>query len=203
MTELERMLSGKLYNAMDETLSAARDRAKKLTWRYNQMDPTDSPGRTALLGELLGHLGENSQPGFRCDYGAHITVGCQVFINYDCVFLDVAPISIGDRVLIGPRTGLYTAGHPIAPEVRNTGLEYGLPITLEDSVWLGGSVTVCPGVTIGRNSIIAAGSVVTKDIPPNVIAAGTPCRVLRPITDDDRAKWDAQHREYFHSKEGV
>ena len=124
MTELERMLSGKLYNAMDETLSAARNRVKKLTWRYNQMDPTDYPGRTALLGELLGHLRENSQPGFRCDYGAHITVGCQVFINYGCVFLDVAPISIGDRVLIGPRTGLYTAGHPAAscaPSLMMTG----------------------------------------------------------------------------------
>ena len=114
---------------------------------------------------------------------------------------DVNTITIGDRVLIGPRTGLYTAGHPIAPEVRDTGLEYGLPITLEDGVWLGGSVAVCPGVTIGQNSIIAAGSVVTKDIPPNVIAAGNPCRVLRPITDEDREKWEAQRREYLQSQE--
>lgn len=203
MTEPERMLSGKLYYAGDEALSAARNRAKKLTWHFNQMDPTDWAGRTALLQELLGRLGEDSwiEPSFRCDYGVNITVGDAVFINYDCVFLDVAPITIGDRVLIGPRTGLYTAGHPIAPEVRDTGLEYGLPITLEDGVWLGGSVAVCPGVTIGQNSIIAAGSVVTKDIPPNVIAAGNPCRVLRPITDEDRKKWEAQRREYLQSQE--
>ena len=203
MTELERMRSGRLYHPGDDALSEARNQAKRLTWRYNQLDPTDWAGRTALLEELLGHLGEDSwiEPSFRCDYGVNITVGDAVFINYDCVFLDVAPISIGDRVLIGPRTGLYTAGHPIVPEVRDTGLEYGLPITLEDSVWLGGSVTVCPGVTIGQNSIVAAGSVVTKDIPPNVIAAGNPCRVLRPITDDDRAKWEAQRREYLQSQE--
>ena len=201
MTELERMLSGRLYDAGDEALAAARDRAKKLTWHYNQMDPTDWTGRTVLLRELLGHLGEDSwiEPSFRCDYGTHITLGDHVFINYDCIFLDVARITIGDRVLIGPRTGLYTAGHPIAPEVRDTGLEYGLPITLEDSVWLGGNVVVCPGVTIGRNSVIAAGSVVTKDIPPNVIAAETPCRVLRPITDADREKWKSAQQEY-HSR---
>ena len=159
MTEPERMLSGKLYYAGDEALSAARNRAKKLTWHFNQMDPTDWAGRTALLQELLGRLGEDSwiEPSFRCDYGVNITVGDAVFINYDCVFLDVAPITIGDRVLIGPRTGLYTAGHPIAPEVRDTGLEYGLPITLEDGVWLGGSVAVCPGVTIGQTHIQAGG----------------------------------------------
>lgn len=198
MTELERMLSGELYQAGDEALSAARDRAKRLTWRYNQMDPVDWAGRTALLRELLGSLGENSwiEPSFRCDYGIHITVGRDVFVNYDCVFLDVAPISIGDRVLIGPQVGLYTAGHPIAPEVRDTGLEYGLPITLQDGVWLGGHVTVCPGVTIGKNSVIAAGSVVTRDIPPDVIAAGAPCRVLRPISEADRARWEREKQAY-------
>ena len=203
MTELERMLSGKLYFAGDESLSASRDRAKRLCWQYGRMDPTDYEGRTALLRELLGKLGEDSwiEPSFRCDYGAHIAVGSHVFVNYDCIFLDVAPITIGDRVLIGPRTCLYTAGHPIAPEVRDTELEFGLPITLEDSVWLGGNVVVCPGVTIGRGSIIAAGSVVTRDIPSNVIAAGNPCRILRPITDEDRAKWEAQHQEYLQSQE--
>ena len=205
MTEQERMVSGRLYHPGDEALSEARDRAKRLTWRYNQMDPTDWAGRTALLRELLGHLGEDSwiEPSFRCDYGVNITVGDAVFINYDCIFLDVAPITIGDRVLIAPRVCLYTAGHPIDAEVRGSGLEFGLPITIEDDAWLGGSVAVCPGVTISAKSIIAAGSVVTKDIPPNVIAAGNPCRVLRPITDDDRAKWETQRQEYFHSKEGI
>ena len=201
MTEQERMVSGRLYHPGDKALSEARDRAKRLTWRYNQMDPTDWAGRTALLRELLGHLGEDSwiEPSFRCDYGVNITVGNTVFINYDCIFLDVAPITIGDRVLIGPRTGLYTAGHPIDAEVRGSGLEFGLPITIGDDAWIGGSVTVCPGVTIGAKSIIAAGSVVTKDIPPNVIAAGTPCRILRPITDEDRTKWEAAQQEY-HSR---
>lgn len=198
MTEQERMRSGLLYYPGDETLSAARERAKRLTWRYNQMAPTDWDGRTALLRELLGYLGEDSwiEPSFRCDYGSNITLGNGVFINYDCVFLDVAPITIGDRVLIAPQAGLYTAGHPLDPEVRASGLEFGRPITLEDDVWLGGHVTVCPGVTVGSGSIIAAGSVVTRDIPRCVIAAGTPCKVLRPLTAADRAGWEARWREY-------
>lgn len=203
MTEQERMLSGNLYHPGDEALSAARDRAKKLTWRYNQIDPTDWAGRTALLGELLGCLGEDSwiEPSFRCDYGVNITVGDGVFVNYDCIFLDVAPITIGSRVLIAPRVCLYTAGHPTDAEVRSSGLEFGLPITVEDDAWIGGSAVILPGVTIGSGSIIAAGSVVTKDIPAGVIAAGNPCRVLRPITDDDRNMWEARRQEYLHSKE--
>lgn len=198
MTELERMLSGALYHPGDETLSAARERAKRLTWRYNQMDPTDWDGRTALLRELLGRLGEDSwiEPSFRCDYGCNITLGDCVFINYDCVFLDVAPIAIGNRVLIAPQAGLYTAGHPLDPEIRASGLEFGRPITLEDDVWLGGHVTVCPGVTIGSGSVVAAGSVVTRDIPSGVIAAGNPCKVLRPLTTADRAGWESRRREY-------
>lgn len=198
MTERERMLSGELYFPGEEALSAARERAKGLTWRYNQMDPTDWEGRTALLRELLGHLGEDSwiEPSFHCDYGANITLGDGVFINYDCVFLDVAPITIGNRVLIAPQAGLYTAGHPLDPEVRASGLEFGRPITLEDDVWLGGHVTVCPGVTVGRGSVIAAGAVVTGDIPAGVVAAGNPCKVLRPLTDRDQAQWEARQREY-------
>lgn len=198
MTERERMLSGELYFPGEEALSAARERTKGLTWRYNQMDPTDWEGRTALLRELLGHLGEDSwiEPSFHCDYGANITLGDGVFINYDCVFLDVAPITIGNRVLIAPQAGLYTAGHPLDPEVRASGLEFGRPITLEDDVWLGGHVTVCPGVTVGRGSVIAAGAVVTGDIPAGVVAAGNPCKVLRPLTDRDQAQWEARQREY-------
>lgn len=198
MTELERMLSGALYHPGDTALSAARERAKRLLWRYNQMDPTDWDGRTALLGDLLGRLGEDSwiEPSFRCDYGSNITLGDGVFINYDCVFLDVAPITIGDQVLIGPQAGLYTAGHPLDPAVRATGLEFGRPITLEDDVWLGGHVTVCPGVTVGRGSVIAAGSVVTRDIPAGVVAAGSPCQVLRPLTNGDWASWESRRQEY-------
>ena len=202
MTEWERMVSGQLYNAGDEALCTARDRAKRLTWRYNQMDPTDWAGRTALLKELLGHLGEDSwiEPAFRCDYGSQISVGDQVFANYDCIFLDVAPITIGDRVLLGPRVGLYTAGHPLDRETRSEGLEFGRPITLEDEVWLGGNVVLLPGVTVGAGTVVAAGAVVTRDLPAGVLAGGNPCRVLRELTAADQALWQSRRREYWESR---
>ena len=194
MTERERMLSGQLYDAGDETLTAARDRTKRLTWRYHQLDPTDWDGRTQILQELLGHLGENSwiEPPFRCDYGTQISIGDHFFANYDCIFLDVAPITIGNRVMFGPRVCLYTAGHPLDAATRNTGLEFGKPIAIGDDVWLGGNVVVLPGVTIGAGTVVAAGSVVRRDLPPHVLAAGNPCQVLRPITEADRLKWEAQ-----------
>lgn len=199
MTEREKMLSGLLYWAGDPELCQARDRAKRLTWRYNQLDPTDWDGRTALLKELLGHLGEDSwiEPSFRCDYGTQISLGDHVFINYDCIFLDVAPITIGNSVLAAPRVCLYTAGHPTDPEVRNeSGLEYGLPITIEDGVWLGGGVSVLPGVTIGENTVVAAGSVVRRDLPANTVAGGNPCQVIRPLDESDRARWLEARRRH-------
>ena len=194
MTERERMLSGQLYDAGDETLTAARGRAKRLTWRYHQLDPTDWDSRTQILQELLGHLGEDSwiEPPFRCDYGTQISIGDHFFANYDCIFFDVAPITIGNRVMFGPRVCLYTAGHPLDAATRNTGLEFGKPIAIGDDVWLGGNVVVLPGVTIGAGTVVAAGSVVRRDLPPHVLAAGNPCQVLRPITEADRLKWEAQ-----------
>lgn len=194
MTERERMLSGQLYDAGDETLTAARGRAKRLTWRYHQLDPTDWDSRTQILQELLGHLGEDSwiEPPFRCDYGTQISIGDHFFANYDCIFLDVAPITIGNRVMFGPRVCLYTAGHPLDAATRNTGLEFGKPIAIGDDVWLGGNVVVLPGVTIGAGTVVAAGSVVRRDLPPHVLAAGNPCQMLRPITEADRLKWEAQ-----------
>ena len=194
MTERERMLSGQLYDAGDETLTAARGRAKRLTWRYHQLDPTDWDSRTQILQELLGHLGEDSwiEPPFRCDYGTQISIGDHFFANYDCTFLDVAPITIGNRVMFGPRVCLYTAGHPLDAATRNTGLEFGKPIAIGDDVWLGGNVVVLPGVTIGAGTVVAAGSVVKRDLPPHVLAAGNPCQVLRSITEADRLKWEAQ-----------
>ena len=194
MTERERMLSGQLYDAGDETLTAARGRAKRLTWRYHQLDPTDWDSRTQILQELLGHLGEDSwiEPPFRCDYGTQISIGDHFFANYDCIFLDVAPITIGNRVMFGPRVCLYTAGHPLDAATRNTGLEFGKPIAIGDDVWLGGNVVVLPGVTIGAGTVVAAGSVVRRDLPPHVLAAGNHCQVLRSITEADRLKWEAQ-----------
>ena len=194
MTERERMLSGQLYDAGDETLTAARGRAKRLTCRYHQLDPTDWDSRTQILQELLGHLGEDSwiEPPFRCDYGTQISIGDHFFANYDCIFLDVAPITIGNQVMFGPRVCLYTAGHPLDAATRNTGLEFGKPIAIGDDVWLGGNVVVLPGVTIGAGTVVAAGSVVRRDLPPHVLAAGNPCQVLRSITEADRLKWEAQ-----------
>ena len=195
MTERERMLSGQLYDAGDETLTAARGRAKRLTWRYHQLDPTDWDSRTQILQELLGHLGEDSwiEPPFRCDYGTQISIGDHFFANYDCIFLDVAPITIGNRVMFGPRVCLYTAGHPLDAATRNTGLEFGKPIAIGDDVWLGGNVVVLPGVTIGAGTVVAAGSVVRRDLPPHVLAAGNPCQVLRPITAADRLTGEPQN----------
>lgn len=198
MTQWERMGTGELYNAGDPELQNARDRAKRLTWRYNQIDPTDWDGRTELLRELLGRLGEDSwiEPPFRCDYGTQISIGDHFFANYDCIFLDVAPITIGDHVMLAPRVGLYTAGHPLDREVRDSGLEFGRPIVIGDGVWLGGNVVVLPGVTIGPGTVVAAGSVVTRDLPAGVVAAGNPCRVLRPVTQADSARWRRAAEEY-------
>ena len=130
------------------------------------------------------------EPPFRCDYGFHIFLGSGFYANYDCIILDVCPVTIGERVLLGPRVGIYTAAHPLDAAVRATGAEYGAPVTIGDDVWVGGNAVICPGVTIGTGSVIGAGSVVTRDIPPGVVAAGNPCRVLRPIGPADREKWE-------------
>ena len=198
MTEWERMAAGKIYFPGDAALLEARQRARVLCRQYNDALPEEDGLRDEILHRLLGAVGKDCwiEPPLRCDYGTNITVGDIFYANYDCVFLDAAPIAIGNNVLVAPRVCFYTAGHPIAPSVRNTGLEFAAPITVEDDVWIGGSVTILPGVTIGRGTIVAAGSVVTKDLPAGVVAAGNPCRVLRPITDADRAYWEAQRTAY-------
>lgn len=126
------------------------------------------------------------EPPFHCEYGNHIEVGENFYANVNCIMLDVGKITIGDNVLFGPNVSIYTAGHPIHPESRNSGYEYGIPVTIGSNVWIGGSCVILPGVSIGNNVVIGAGSVVTKDIPDNVCAAGNPCRVIREITDADR-----------------
>ena len=144
--------------------------------------------RNAILRRLFGRIGEKFfvEPPFRCDYGSNIAVGENFYANYDCVVLDCAVVTIGDNVLFGPGVHIYTAGHPAHPEPRNAGIEYAMPVTIGNNVWLGGGVIVTPGVTIGENAVIGAGSVVTRDVPPSAIAAGNPCRALRTITDEDR-----------------
>lgn len=149
-----------------------------------------------LIREILGGAGNNLTilPPFHCDYGSNITVGDNFFANYNLVILDVAPVTIGDNVFVAPNVAIYTAGHPVHYKARNSAYEYGIPITIGNDVWIGGNVVICPGVRIGSRSVIGAGSVVTRDIPDDVIAAGNPCRVIREITDDDI-------RFYFKNRE--
>lgn len=173
-------------------------RAKRLCHRLNNLAPDDFQGRDSTIRELFGRAGKDAwvESNFRCDYGTQISVGDYFFANYDCIFLDIAPITIGSRVYIAPRVCIYTVNHPMVPEVRNTDLEYGRPVTIEDNVWIGGNVVILPGVTIGEGAVIAAGSIVNRDIPPRVVAGGNPCRVLRPLTEADREQWGAALREH-------
>lgn len=182
------MLSGRLYDARDPELAAARLRARQLVSRYNQADPEEDALRQELARELFGHMGEGCylEPPLRCDYGSHIRLGERVYVNFNLVVLDCAAVTIGNDVLIGPNVSIYTAGHPVDPDLRREGLEFARPVTIEDGVWIGGHTVIAPGARIGRNSVIGAGSVVTKDIPANVVAVGNPCRVRRPITEKDR-----------------
>ncbi len=198
MTERERMLSGRLYHAGDAELTAARLRAKRAIERFNTIAFDAYQERESILRELFASLGRGCciEPPFHCDYGSQIAIGDHFFANYDCIFLDVAPITIGNYGFFGPRVCLYTAGHPTVPEVRDLDLEFGTPITIGDSVWIGGNTVVLPGVTIGSGTVVAAGSVVTKDLPAGVIAAGSPCKVLRALTDEDRAKWARAQQAY-------
>lgn len=179
----ERMLAGDMYIADDPELAEASHRALRLTHRINTMDPTDGAGRRALLAELLGAFGPDSEirPPLRCDYGGHTFIGARTFANFGLVVLDVARVQIGDDVQIGPNVQLLTAIHPVDPGPRRDKWEAARPIVIGDNVWLGGGVIVCPGVTIGANTVVGAGAVVVKDLPANVVAVGNPARVVRRI----------------------
>lgn len=177
------MLSGELYNALDPELSQERIRARLLLKEFND-SKEDEPGkRENILKKLIPHAGADLwlQPPFYCDYGYNIIIGDNVFFNFNCVVLDVMPVKIGSRTMLGPNVQLYTATHPMNFKERALGLELAKPITIGEDVWIGGSVVICPGVSIGDRSVIGAGSVVTKDIPPDVFAAGNPCKVIRKL----------------------
>ena len=182
-TMRERMLAGELYLADDPVLAEEQARAARLLDRFNQSGVDGGAEQRGLLLELLGELGEGSEikPPLRCDYGSRIRVGARTFVNYGLVALDVAPIEIGDDVQIGPNVQLLTPTHPIDPDTRRAKWEAAEPIVIEANVWLGGGVIVLPGVTIGENTVVGAGSIVTKDLPPNVVAAGNPARVVRSL----------------------
>ena len=191
MSEQENMISGQLYNSTDEKLSQQRIKAKKLCRQYNNLEPDNYEERKSILKKLLGKTKENFwiEPNFWCDYGYNIEIGENFYSNHNLVILDPAKVTFGDNVFIAPNCGFYTAGHPIDAELRNQLLEFAYPITVGNNVWFGGNVVVLPGVTIADNVVIGAGSVVTKDIPANVVAVGNPCKVLREITEEDKTKY--------------
>lgn len=196
MDNRERRDRGMAYYS-DEAVMEEQLKAKRAVRRYNECMPFDPEEGTRRLEEAgIKHKGDlYFEPPFHCEYGTHIEVGENFYANAYCTMLDVAKITIGDDVLFGPSVSLYTAGHPIHPDSRKSGYEFGIPITIGDRVWIGGSCVILPGVTIGSDTVIAAGSVVTKDIPSGVVAAGNPCRVLREITEADR-KYYYKDREF-------
>ena len=181
-TEKEKMLAGQLYDPLDPQLVRERQRCRDLCQLLNDSREDQQEERRRILGELLGYESDVwIQPPFFCDYGTNITLGRKVFFNFNCVVLDVMRVAIGDNVLFGPAVQIYTATHRPSAVERRAGLEFAQPVTVGSDVWVGGGAILCPGVTIGERSEIGAGSVVTGRIPADVVAAGNPCRVIRPL----------------------
>ncbi len=184
MTEKEKMLAGELYSAVDEELLRELNAVKDIIHDYNLLRPTDSQAKLRVLKQLLGHVADDqiiiNQP-FYCDYGKQISVGRRFFANFNFTVLDEAPVTIGDDCFIGPNVSIYTACHSTDPVERNSRREWALPVTIGNNVWIGGSVTILPGIKIGNNVTIGAGSVVVNDIPDGCIAVGNPCRVVRKL----------------------
>ena len=183
MTEMDKLKNGEEFQNRDEEISAAKLRARSLSQKLNAIPVEDQDQLLAAAKGLFGSVGKDLclKTPFQCDFGFNIHIGDSVLINYYCVFLDAAPITIGDNCFIGPMTGMYTVSHPFDPERRNEGFVNGKPITLKENVWVGGGCTFLPGVTVGKNVIVAAGSVVTKDVPDNVIVDGNPARIIREL----------------------
>lgn len=175
------MLAGESYIASDSELVEMHLSAQRRLYTFNHSLPDAVQERQSLVQKLFGTLGADSEikPPFRCDYGSNIIAGERLFINYDCVILDCNVVRLGDRVLLGPKVQIYTATHPLNPAERKDGWEFALSVEIGNDVWIGGGAIICPGVTIGDGSTIGAGSVVTRDVPPKVVAAGNPCRVIR------------------------
>lgn len=186
MDNITRRDNGLVYIS-DETVMEEQKRTRILNQKLNTVDRWDFEAITKIVKELLGKSdGAFINPPFYCDYGTHIEVGKNFFANYNCTIIDVAKVKIGDNCQLAPNVAIYTAGHPVHPDTRNTLYEYGKEVTIGDNVWIGGNTVICPGVHIGNNVVIGAGSVVTKDIPDWVVACGNPCKVVRPITEEDR-----------------
>lgn len=188
MDNRERMLAELPYRAHEPELEQERMLNKRRVYRYNLLPPDDLEEKDRLIRDILGGCGERVtlEPPIRFDYGRNTFVGENFFANYNLTVLDVARVVIGKNVMLAPNVAIYTAGHPVHPDARNSGYEYGIGVTIGDNVWIGGNTVINPGVHIGDNVVVGSGSVVTRDIPANSIAAGNPCRVLRQITEEDR-----------------
>lgn len=195
MNHIERR-DAQLPYISDDSIFEQQKVCRKILQRLNTVDRSDFGAINKIVKELLGKSeGAFINPPFYCDYGFHIEVGKNFFANYNCTIIDVAKVKIGDNCQFAPNVSIYTAGHPIHPESRNTMYEYGIEVTIGDNVWIGGNTVIVPGVHIGSNTVIGAGSVVTKDIPDWVVAAGNPCKVIRKITEEDR-KFYYKDREF-------
>ena len=182
-SERDKMLAGELYDPLDPALVADRERARDLCWRLNATREAEQEERRRIARELFGSGGDSVwvQPPFFCDYGPNIQLGTKVYFNFNCVVLDVCEVRIGDRTLFGPAVQIYTATHPMDAELRRS-REFGKPIEIGSDVWVGGGAIICPGVRIGSRTVIGAGSVVTRDVPEGVFAAGNPCRIIREVS---------------------
>ena len=192
MTEQEKAEAGLLYNPnTTDEMKAFRFTVQDKIWEYNQLKPSQVQERRDFLAKIFGKIGEkcNILPPFKCDYGFHIEVGENFFANYNFIVLDGNYVRIGDNVWIAPNVGIYAAGHPLDVEDRIGGEEYAFPVTIGDNVWIGGGVTIIGGVTIGRNAVVAAGSVVIRDVPPDTLVAGNPARVVRKLGPADKLKY--------------
>ena len=187
MTEKEKMLSGALYDASNSVLADERLHARLLFQQINRMGDKDKELRNGLFNNLLGHIGKDLwiEPPFYCDYGYNIHMGNKVYINFNCCILDVMHVKSGDRVMLGPNVQIYTATHPIKARARANGLEYGLPVTIGNDVWIGGGAIICPGVNIGDRVVIGSGAVITKDLPDDVFVGGNPAKVIKEIDNTD------------------
>ncbi len=184
------MVNGELYNSADQELLSERKNARRLTRLYNESLESDDNKRIELLKELFGTTGENFfiEPTFRCDYGYNIHIGENFYANFECVFLDVCEIRIGDNCFIAPGVHIYTATHPLNATERISGAEYGVPVKIGDNVWIGGRAIINPGVKIGNNVVIASGAVVTKDVPDNVVVGGNPAKIIKAISNNLTSK---------------
>ncbi|TNV20641.1 maltose O-acetyltransferase [Buttiauxella sp. B2] len=180
--EKQKMIAGELYRPDDQQLRDDRIYARHLIHRFNHTAPDEKAVRAQLLGQLLGQSGDAYiEPSFRCDYGYNIYLGKNFYANFDCVILDVCPVHIGDNCMLAPGVHIYTATHPLDAETRNSGVEFGKPVTIGNNVWIGGRAIINPGVHIGDNVVIGAGSVVTKDIPANSVVVGNPARLIKMV----------------------